>query len=386
MGSRFERSNLAFVLLVTLIVTLSHSAQAARIVEATGSAVIMDGAVALARAKAIKDAARQAAIQVSAQVDSSSAVLSNVLVIDSTRVYATGEVEDISVLKEWQNDGVYFVRIRAQTPTKTSKPPSPAAGYRKKIAVLQFDVAYRNQIQDLTGIEHALSRELMYNLEADGHYLAVDGTDYLLTTSFSTVNTDAPLVISKIADKLGVQVVISGKIRDMGVDTGIFKDSRRAEIELIIYDGLSGSKLSTHRFSEYVDGAGYYKDIPTLFSLAKFKHTPYGAALTRIVNRQVEMIRTDLDKLPFAARILKADGNTVIFDAGNTSKVKVGDTLTAFRLEPEPLRSNNKRFLGYQEFPVANMVVKKVQPSFSVGELETMESTLYAGDLIRFGW
>ena len=384
---------LSFVVLALCLLTglaWSPNSRAERLVEAVGSAPIINGAVVLARQQAIQDAIEQAMLQTAARVDSTSTIAANVLVIESSRVNAAGTVEDVEVIDQWRDNEVLYVRIRARVPLHKLRKPSPAARYRKKIAVLQFDVEKRTQIADLPGIERALPREILRRLELTGAYLGIDGSQYLASDTRPGYRFDNPAVYVKLARKLGAQILLSGIIRDMGVNPGLFgllNRSRHLEIELFLHDGLSGARIARYRFSENVAGGHYFAGHSTLFSNAAFLQTDFGKALDRMLQRQVTLVHQELEKLPFAARVVEVNGDQIYFDAGSVSRVKPGDVLMTYRLSPDPLHEpQSGRFLGYKETPVATLAVAQTQPNFSRGKLETTQTRLRPGDIIRFGW
>ena len=166
---------------------------------------------------------------------------------------------------------------------------------------------------------------------------------------------------------------------------GWLRNNRKIEIEMFVHDGISGARLSRHRFSENVLGVSYFPADTVLFANTDFMRGDYGAALDRILNRQVEMIEKDLGQLPFTARVLKIEGKKVYFNAGATSLVAIGDELMTYKLGSNALLDRNNRVLGFQETPVATLSVTQIQPQFSIGELEIEGANLIAGDLIRFG-
>lgn len=373
--------------LAALLLLCATPAQATRWVEAEGSAIVTNGAVNMAREQAIKNAIQQAMLQTAATVDSTSTITSNVLVIESSRVNAAGTVEDVQILDEWRDEDFLFVRIRAHVPNTKIRQPSPAARYRKKVAALQFEVLHRTQVHDLPNIEMEFPRELLRRMESTGNYIGIDGTQFRASSTAEGYRIDEPEVYTTLANNVGAQIVISGIIRDMGVKEGWFYDYRHLEVEIFVHDGISGARIARHRFSENVKKGEYFtKSMDALFSNARFMQTPYGRALNTVLNRQVEMVDQDLEKLPFSARVVEVDGNKIYFDAGGTSMVRVGDVLMTYRMEPDPLRGTQQHFLGYKETPIASLAVNQIQPQFSVGELETKEVTLLPGDIIRFGW
>jgi len=376
---------LALLLLTALI---AGNAAAERFIETVGSATISNDARQTAKQHAIKDAMQQAMLQAESRVDSSAAISKNVLVMESSRVTAAGTVEDVNVLEEWEKDGIYFVRIRAQVPRHKLRKPSPAARYRKKIAALQFEIENHSQTVDLTDIERSLPREILRRLELTDQFITIDGSDYLVAKNpQASAKLDDSYAYSQIAEKLGAQIILSGIIRDAGVskEWGIFK-KRHLEIEIFLHDGLSGARIARHRISETVENAGWYKPGLVMFSQDSFYNSNYGRVFERVLQRQTELLFADMENIPFSARVVDIKNKQIYFDAGLLSQIKTGDVLMTYRLSPEPLNGTNGYFLGYQEEPVASMAVKTVQPHFSAGQLETDASKLYVGDIIRFGW
>ncbi len=374
------------VLLILCAIYLPNPVFAEKFIEAVGSAAIIDDAMMMAKQNAIKNAMQQAMIQSEAKVDTTALVSSNVLVVESSRVNAAGTVENVKILDEWINDGVFFVRIRAQVPEDKRREPSPAARYKKKIGVIQFDVVKREQIQDLPHIERELPKELMRRLETTNRFIGIDATQYLLSNQNGGLPNNDSKIYVKIADKIGAQIIISGIIRDMGVHQKWFSAYRRIELDLLLYDGLSGAKIASHRYSENVEDGDYFSLNTTLFSNTLFSHSHFGLALSQIINRQIEMIEQDLNQIPFSARVVQSDKKTIILNAGSLSHIQVGDSLMTYRLDPDPLYSTNEQLLGFVETPVATIDIHQVQPHFSIGKLEIKKAELYPGDIVRFGF
>ncbi|HFE38715.1 MAG TPA: hypothetical protein ENK06_09930, partial [Gammaproteobacteria bacterium] len=251
-------STLLFIGL-SLLVANSH---ASRVIETTGSAYINAGAQLAAKKMAIKNAMQQALLQNNAHIDSTSTISSNVLIIDSARVNTSGTIENVKVLDEWIEDDMYFVRIRAQIPEGNNPNRATSARYRKKIAVVQFDVLHRGEIYDIPKMEHELPRELLRRLDNTGNFITFDATQYLISTSSPGLRFDDPAVYKMLANKTGAQIILSGQIRNMQVEEGFLQDKRHLEIEIYLHDGVSGARLSRHRFSETVVNAGYFTNKP----------------------------------------------------------------------------------------------------------------------------
>jgi len=373
-----------FLLFLILLLSVNKTAMAEQIVEATGSAGIKNGAQHIAKEKAIKNAMQQALMQNKSHIDSTSTISANVIVIDSARVNTSGTIEKVKVIKEWVKDNVYFVRIRASIPENLLDQYAKKIKFRKKIAVMQFDILHRAQVYDLPNIERELPQEILRRLNNSGEFITIDATQYLASPIHPGMRFDAPDVYKMIAEKTSAQFVLSGQIRDMQVTPGFFRDKRNLEIEIYLHDGLSGTPIAKHRYSEVINNAGLFEIRKSLFSSADFFKTNIGKSFHKILQSQVAIIREDLRDIPFSAKVIKISDKKVYFNAGRNSLVNVGDVLMTYRLEADPLSLGNVT-LGRVETPVASMAVEQVQAQFSIGKLEIDNAELSPGDIIRFG-
>lgn len=384
------------ILFIAMLALSGFSVAEARLIEAEGNAVITKAGIGAARQQAMKDAIRQAAIQAGAQVTTSSVVSESVVVSDNVKIRATGVVKDVVVLDEWRNEDedIYYVMIRAYVEEDTSGEMQKAldSRYRRIVAVTQFAVSDRSQITDMPGIETALPQELMNRMTLQRQIIGVDGTEYLLPESsepYEGLGQNPRQLIVQLADRLGVQFIITGTIRDMGVTKHpLWVRLRHVELETQLWDGISGTIISMERVN-----ASVRQDMPFTFPTTqpvlndKFFAAPIGKQIHQLLNELVRANADAVQRLPFMARVIKSQGATVYFDVGAISQIKVGDVFMAYKLADQPLMDTNKQlFFGFEETPASSIVIKKVQPRFAVGVLEGGNTRLYAGDVIRFQW
>ena len=368
----------------------------AKLVEAEGNAHITEAGIGSARQMAVKDAIRQAAIQAGAQVTTSSEMAESVIVSDSVKVRATGVVKDIVILDEWKNEDedIYYVLIRAYVEDRNNAQAQESLDerYRRKVAVTQFTVSDRSQIADMPGIESALPQELMRRLTRDRRIIGIDGSRYIVPLSAEPDNgsglTPRQLIV-QLADRLGTQFIVTGTIRDMGITKHpLWIRLRHVELEAQLWDGISGTIISLERVNASVQQNHPFA-FPTTSPVLddKFFASAIGKQIDVLLNELVTRLAKSVYQLPFMARVIKAEGKTVYFDAGATSQIKVGDVFMAYKLADEPLLDTNKQqFYGYQETPASSIVIKNVQPRFAIGELQGGNTRLFAGDVIRFQW
>lgn len=358
-------------------------------VEVEGTAPVTDGAKGKARLFAIQNAIQQAAIQNSSDVSTTSTMANSTLTGDSTRIRSTGRVTNVGVVEEWEEDGIYHVLIRADVDLKSGSAVGKT-GYRKKVAFAQLMFRDRATAADIPYIEVELPRLLRKEMESRHGIIGVDVSQHVLAVPTATSYQQIPVpdreMVAKVAKEWGVQFVVSGMIMDVGITNDTFDTSRRFEIEMMLFDGISGTLIARTRYNDMVVGAG---QVPagTKIASADFLAMPYGQAILQVLQRASANLFADIDRLPFSARVVRSDVKKVYFDAGTTAAVRVGDMLLAYKTGEEKITDPaNGKFLGYTEQPIATLVVKSVQPQFSVGELETEQVHLNPGDIIRFSW
>jgi len=406
---------LAGLLLVGLLLGVAQAGS----VEAEGTSPV-NGPVGVAKRLALQDAIRQALLQANARVSTTTVVSSRGVVSDNVRFSAQGNVTDVVILDEWTDETNYYVRIRAQVPgaivmtnraadvnagmrktglQATQIPSGLSARYRRKMAITQFHVLDRAQIADLPTIEIAIARELKRRLDVDGRVRTADASQYLLPLGDDGVISQRRILgalpaaqevgqlATEFAESLGVQFVVSGVIRDMGITKHLLGARvRHLELDVIVHDGITGAEVARHRLNESVVDAGMF-DFPTTVPVLndKFYASPFGQRVNRVLDKLVGMLVNDLNAQLFTARVIRAEGRQVFFDAGGAANIRVGDVLNTFQLSPSAVSDlSGQRALGFSESPASILVVTQVQRLFSVGELDSETARLSPGDVIRF--
>lgn len=422
-----NKTSLGLRVLMMLALLLAVGAAHAQSVEAEGTAAIA-GPVGVAKRLALQDAIRQALLKANAQVSTTTVVSSNGVVSDNVRFTARGNVTNVVILDEWTDESNYYVKIRGQVPqagdvsravpVKASVSTVQGGGgqanssvsqartrmgdvgqYRRTVAVTQFHVQDRTQITDLPDIEVEMSRELKRRLDVDGRVRTVDASQYLLPFGDDGLVSQRRILGAlppakevgqlavEFAESLGVQFVISGVIRDMGITKHMLGARvRHLEVDVIVNDGITGAEVARHRLNESVVDAGPF-DFPTTAPVMndKFYASPFGQRVHRVLDKLVSMLAGDMNNQLFTARVIRTEGKQVFFDAGGIANVKVGDVLNTFQLSQSSVNDlPGQRSLGFSEKPTAILVVTKVQRLFSVGEMDSETLRLSPGDVIRF--
>lgn len=269
--------------------------------------------------------------------------------------------------------------------------------YRKKIVATAFAVNQPalGQVQDIDDIAQGIPTEIIHRLEQLGDFLGRRSTNLL---SYSG-GDEAPSfkLVRQVANEFDGQFVLTGAVLHAGNSReakylGLWhKDTRYIEIELALYDAISGALIDKRRvFGETTDvnpvGRG------KRFGSASFLRTGFGQAMNSVLRDAVQFVSETLEPMPMMARILKIHDGEVTFDAGSTSLVAIGDNADAIGFNNElPAKSLTSSRAVIQQFgvphgKVATVNAIQVFPTFTVAKLDddTKQADISVGDFVRF--
>lgn len=261
---------------------------------------------------------------------------------------------------------------------------TPAA--KRKIALAQFDVVNTLHVDDINNIYDGLPLALASRLEASGEFLAA--------YSGRSIPAEAGAqreAITRIAAESGAQFLISGVVVNAGtkrekgyLGTSIGGDAKRhIEVELAVYDGITGARLLLRRLGEQAQGeVRVGNDKP--FGSSFFFETEFGQATNRLLDLAVRDIRAALEKVPFSANIVRVEGKLAYLDAGSDALLKAGDQLVVY-VRDTPVVGLKGAELGATDRAADTATLTQVQPQFSIGELteEAAKHGIKAGNIAR---
>lgn len=357
--------------------------------EVEGFAVYEDGRIDQARLLAVKDALRQAALNSGAHVEAKEVLNRQGGLEREIHLSSTGSAKNYTVLREWAEGGIFHVRLDVKPAEISQDAGSAATGkdektrLKRKITATKFRINYR-PVDMISNIRAGFPEELLRRLAASGEFIASNvstGIGYppLKAGPDALSSTDDA---REIAFKTGSQFVLSGVI-DAGV--GRADSDRWIEVEIDVYDGLTGVLIAQRRHGMAIGGANEI-EIRSLFGSAKFFATPFGQRFDAFMKSLVEDTRKDLRSLPFMARITDIDNRKVYLDAGAVSHIEPGDKFKVYQSGNRPqLEATSSKMLGYPTVPVASLTIKQVFPLFSIGDLsvDPKKIDLRAGDFVH---
>lgn len=263
---------------------------------------------------------------------------------------------------------------------------TPAA--KRTIALAQFDVANTQHVDDIDNVYDGLPLALASRLEAGGEFL----TRYTGRSIPAETGEARRKAITLIAGEAGAQFLISGMVVNAGtklekgyLGTSIGESAKRhIEVDLAVYDGLSGARLLHRRLGEQTEGdVRVGNDKP--FGSSIFFETGLGQALDRLLDRAVGDIRAALENVPFSAHIVRVEGGRVFLDAGSDALLKPGDKLVAYVSDAAPVVGLKGALLGTTERAMDLVTLTRAEPRFAIGELseDAAKHGIRAGSIVR---
>ncbi len=340
---------------VLLVVLLGFASLAQAVVlEGVGHGTIHNGDLEAARAEARQAALRDLALQYEARVSTRDTMENGVVTESLMQVAANARVHNARVVDEYRSGNLLRVTVRAEMSAgQGSCSVGEAARLRKRVAVTGFPLLYPGQarIGRLDDAGEILPQQLQARLRA-GERLQVLGAtttrlfDDLLNAPTQQQNDNSLTNVVQVARELGAQFVVTGVIRDLGVadpsawgtsvldrmqrGIGAVDQNRRFAVDLMIYDGFSGSPVYQQRFAtsaEWNAGPGASDG----FGSEGFKQTAYGQSVTSTLDEMADAVTSALACQPFMTRITRVDGNRVTLASGATAGLRPGDQLNLYR-------------------------------------------------------
>jgi hypothetical protein len=382
---------------VLLCLLFSSGMAGAAVLEGVGHANIRENNIDQARAEARKAAMRDLALQFEAQVSSNDRVENGELVSSRTELSTMAEVRNASVVDEYRSGNLLRVTVRAEVSeggaSSASCKAGDASGLRKRVAVTGFPLVDPpqggNRAVDDAG--EKLPQALISRLQKQGRMqvlgasrLQLFGSPQDAPTSQRNLTSNHLTNVVQLARELGAQFVVSGVIRDIGLadpgawgssivdrmqrGIGLSDNDRRFEVDLMVFDGFSGSPVYQKSFATSADwdseGSGSGG-----FASAGFEKSRWGQAVSRVMDEMVAEVNDALVCQPFMARITRVEGNRVTLASGATAGLRPGDELVVYRS-----RSYFDSLGGTPELQDAGLSVTldNVHPDFSTGRLPTV--------------
>jgi hypothetical protein len=346
-------------------------------------------------------------------------------VSESTSLSANPIAGNVKVLDEGVSGGLYQVRIQVD-PVAAPRPgvqrcDNPGGRVlRRRVVAAHFGVDHPADAADLDSIDMKLPHEFAVRLAArfgDSITVRDAGNMAVMPNAFVTDPHAGSSNARLLAKDQDVQFVVAGRLISAAVTDRSIRPSfwasldrgsqdtaydgpfyqvlgnavvyravaRQFDFELWVYDGLTGSVLTTQRFTVRAEG-NVLPNHPAEFASDAFWDSDYGKAIAPVLDQAVDRIAATVSCIPFSSHVVRVDsGGKVYLDAGGMDGLQVGDKLLVYRTGMwEDLQSlDSQRPLGIPETLVGDVSVIQVQPLLSVGVVQGAHP-VQEGDIVRF--
>ncbi|MDK8463200.1 flagella assembly protein FlgT [Marinobacter sp. SS13-12] len=374
-------------ILVITVLMLAANVQAV-VLEGVGHATIYNDDVDSARQEAKKAALRDVSLQYEARISSRDTMENGVVTESRLQVASSSRARSVKVVDEYRRDDLMRVTVRADMSESGSCSAGEASGLRKRVAVTGFPMVYPDQarIGRIDDAGEILPQLLQADLRATGNLQVFGATTQRLFSDLLNAPTQQKFNnrltnVIQVARELGVQFVVAGVIRDVGVSdpdawgtsiidrmqrgVGAANQNRRFVADLMIYDGFSGAPVYQERFAteaRWDAGPGSSDG----FGSAGFQETRYGQAVGDLMKEMTSAVNNALACQPFITRVSRVDGRKVTLDSGATAGLRPGDELKLYRSASffdSPGATPELQDSG------TTMTVNNVHPDFSNGRI-----------------
>ena len=376
------------------------------VVTVEGQAAVNKGMPLLAKKQALQDAIRQASMQSSVNIHSQTLVNQNNVSLDTVSMRSAASVSNTKVVKEWTTDNIYHVVAMVELAADTACTPHQ----RKRIIATAFPLVKQEQVTayETQDLYSGIPRELNNQLVESGDFIGSNATNINLypradlAPEVQDRTAYRPSKVMQIAASNGMQLVLSGVIRDLEVESTEYMRGagpiafarslarevvarRGIGIDVFVHDGFTGALLFQQRYVDTVIGDVW---IPATYAVGseRFNATSTGEKIAKIIEQASTDIRRSLSCYPFATRIIEVKDDKLVIDAGAQERLNIGDQLVVYSTGGEDLNvDGGLSFIGKDKQPAGVLTILNVMPRYSVGALEVpaRELGIKVGDWVK---
>lgn len=286
--SFLRRSLWAWCGLLWLVGTVGWGTALADLLVIEGAAPYQEHNLRESRREALEDALWHASAQLGVSIRSETVTRDGALLSDTISLSTEARVAHYEILSEWREGDVYWVRVQVDR-------RAIRCGIRTgaRIGVLQFPLRFPNQniAPGLQGLELGVPAALLRHLPPD----SMRQTSRLESRALFERHPPPPNPrdarlrerVREIAMDLQVDYLLAGSISDIGwenVGWPMSRPQRRAEVEVFLFDGASGSLLLQRRAAREVQGEVVFRE-PVSFDSHRFESSDYGRAFAEVIER-----------------------------------------------------------------------------------------------------
>lgn len=345
--------------------------------EATGQAVMRGNDVASARAEATEDAVRKALLYSGASIRTVQQVTDGLLTQESMFLQTQGEVQNVQIVSETEENGYISVTIRADIYPDQNQ----CANLQLKKQLLISPFIIQNKEQAMTGqlyeLDAASTRVFMQKLEESS------GSSLLSLLPQSIQQRELSYADrSALQRTYGGRYLVRASLDDVslgervGTNWSFWSDQDRERFYQLHVE-LSDIQQQKVLFSQkYQTSAVWGFNNTTVISphTQRFWQTDYGKSIERVLNAAAQDVEEALRCETILADITLVQQDKVLLNLGSKHGLNVGDELTIL------YRRQHKDSLGQlqDQLTVSDLKVKITELSHQGAWAQSIDMALLA--------
>ena len=208
-----------------------------------------------------------------------------------------------------------------------------------------------------------------------------------------------PESAAKAGKVLGVELLVIGSVSEFGVKkrevsgginvfgAGVDHKTARAVVDLRLVNSTTGEVLAaeSEEGTESTIGVGVRYERIDFSSVSSWNDTDIGKACREAVDKCVELIVENMEKVPWSGKVLKVNSDgTVIMKPGSEAGVAVGAEFLVFRPGDEIKDPDTGLSMGNEETRVGRVKVKEDMLKGKACKAVVLEGApLQVGDILR---
>lgn len=274
---------------------------------------------------------------------------------------------------------------------------SATAQPKKRIAVSRFDDGAHYHGCG-TGIADMLATALVKS----GKFIVVERKDLDRVLDEQRLGASGVITAETapaMGKVLGVDLVVVGSVSELGTKKtdigggaslfglGVSSKGARAVVDIRLINTTTGQIMvaeSEEGTESSIGFHGRYEDI-NFSDMNAWDNTDLGKAAREAINKCVDLIAENMEKIPWSGRILKVNPDgTVLIKPGSEGNVNVGDEFDIFQAGEEIKDPDTGLSMGSEETKVAHIKVTAQMLNGKAAKATVVSGTgIKTGDIIR---
>jgi len=293
-------------------------------------------------------------------------------------------------------------------------------GLKKRVAVFTFEDKSDHKIKwwrEGQNVGEGMADMLITALVKNGKFTVLERTELNNVLKEQTLGVSGAVTAqtaAKVGNLLGVEMAIVGAVTefgykqqstDVGVGSGatnkLFKKSNplgntsvgtqsttiRIGVDVRFTDVTTGEIVAAENVAkeEKSVGLSFSAGVVTFENEKGFDESIVGKATRDAINEIVVRIEKQMEKVSWAGRVIKADGSSVVINAGSKIGIKIGDEMIVFSKGEDLIDPATGLSLGSEEKQIGKI---KVKSDLADGKASTCDLTEGSGgkngDIVRY--